>query len=68
MGLPLLIHLLIKEYLAIVEGLARNRKLDIDVATLHEEALKWEINHNGRSPRTARQFIDWLEAHVEKRS
>jgi len=57
-----------EEYLAIVEGLARNRKLDIDVATLHEEALKWEINHNGRSPRTARQFIDWLEAHVEKRS
>ncbi|MDD2497175.1 MAG: ATP-binding protein [Desulfitobacteriaceae bacterium] len=55
-----------EEYLEIVEGLARNRGLAIDLVTLHEEALKWEINHNGRSPRTARQFMDWLEAHVEK--
>ena len=51
-----------QEYLEIVEGLAQNRKLAIDIVTLHEQALKWEINHNGRSPRTARQFIDWLEA------
>ena len=56
-----------EEYLAIVEGLARNRNLAIDIVTLHEEALKWEINHNGRSPRTARQFIDWLEAQVERK-
>lgn len=53
-----------KEYLEIVEGIAKNRKLDIDTATLHEEALKWEMRYNGRSPRTARQFIDWLEGQL----
>jgi len=49
------------KYLEIVEGLARNRGLDIDKEVLHKEALKWEMWHNGLSPRTARQFIDWLE-------
>jgi predicted AAA+ superfamily ATPase len=55
-----------KKFLDIVEGLARNRKLDIDIVTLHQEALKWEMYYNGRSPRTARQFIDWLEGHMSK--
>jgi len=53
-----------KEYLEIVDGLARNRKLNIDAETLHREALRWELHYNGRSPRTARQFIDWLEGRV----
>jgi len=50
-----------KQFLDIVEGLAKNRNLDIDKETLHKEALQWEMHYNGRSPRTARQFIDWLE-------
>ena len=41
-----------EEYLAIVKDCLK-QKVDIDVATLHEEALKWEINHTGCLPRTA---------------
>jgi len=55
-------------YLQIVEGLARQRCLDIDSDTLRSEALKWEIRYNGRSPRTARQFIDYMEGELKLRS
>lgn len=50
-----------KKYLEIVEGLVKQRNLDIDRETLHREAIQWEMSYNGRSPRTARQFVDWLE-------
>lgn len=50
-----------QKYLEIVEGLAAKRGLKMDREYLHREALKWELWYNGRSPRTARQFIDWLE-------
>ena len=49
-------------YLQIVDGLAKIKKLNVDTALLHKEALKWEHWQNGISPRTARQFIDWYEA------
>jgi predicted AAA+ superfamily ATPase len=48
-------------YLQIVDGIARKRKLNIDRKKLHIEALKWERWYNGRSARTARQFVDWME-------
>lgn len=54
-----------KRYLEIVEGLARQRNLEISIETLHREALKWELWYNGRSPRTAKQFIDWLEGEMK---
>ena len=50
-----------KKFLDIVEGLAEMRNLKIDKEVLRAEAVKWELWYNGRSPRTARQFIDWLE-------
>lgn len=49
------------KYLDIVDGIAERRGLDVDKEYLHREALKWELRFNGRSPRTARQFVDWLE-------
>lgn len=52
-----------KKYLEIVEGIAKKRKLNIDRETLHREAVKWEMWYNGRSPRTAVQFVDWIEGH-----
>ncbi|AFS78880.1 hypothetical protein DUF815 [Gottschalkia acidurici 9a] len=52
------------EYLEIVEGIVENRSLKIDKEELHREALKWEKRHNGRSARTARQFVDWLEGQI----
>lgn len=51
-------------YLAIVEGLAEKRNLKISKENLHKEALKWAIWYNGRSARTARQFIDWIEGDL----
>lgn len=52
-----------KRYLKIVEGIASNRNLNIDKERLQKEALQWALWYNGRSARTARQFIDWLEGH-----
>ncbi len=51
-------------YLEIVSGLARLKGLDIDPAVLRRRALQWELWQNVRSGRTARQFIDDLEAEL----
>lgn len=53
------------KYLKIVEGLAEINELKFDKNILKEEALRWAMWHNGRSPRTAKQFIDHL---LSKRS
>lgn len=47
-------------YLAIVTHLATQRHLAIAPDTLRFQALQWATRHNGRSGRTARQFIDTL--------
>jgi len=51
-----------EQYLAIVVGLARRRGLEIDDVRLRREALQWAAWNNGRSGRTARQFVDDLTA------
>ncbi len=50
------------EYLAVVFGLVTelNQKLDTDFIRVN--ALRWSTWYNGRSPRTARHFVDWLSA------
>jgi predicted AAA+ superfamily ATPase len=53
-----------KEFLIIVDGIIKERGLVVDVAELHREALKWEKWHNGRSPRSANQFVDWLQGEM----
>lgn len=57
-----------EQFLKIVEGIAAKRGLDIEKEKLYEEALKWEKRNSGRSPRTARQFVDWLEARLRMSS
>jgi predicted AAA+ superfamily ATPase len=52
-----------KKFLEIVDGIAAKRNLNMDKETLHREAKKWELWYNGRSARTARQFVDWIEGH-----
>ncbi|SFG77949.1 hypothetical protein SAMN05660649_02689 [Desulfotomaculum arcticum] len=47
-------------FLEIVQGLARQRNLGLDPQDLRRRALHWANWHNGRSPRSARQFIDHL--------
>lgn len=45
------------EYLDIVEKLAAEFELDMDSDELHMLAERFALRRNGRSPRTARQFI-----------
>lgn len=49
-------------YLNIVRELAKQEALEIEADLLEAEALKWEVRHNGRSGRTARQFVNYLKS------
>jgi uncharacterized protein len=49
-------------YLAIVRHLAARAGLDLGPDALTFQALQWATRHNGRSGRTARQFVDTLIA------
>lgn len=55
-----------KEYLNIIDNIALSRGLEVDKEYLHKEALKWVRWYNARSPRTAIQFINWLEGELKK--
>lgn len=54
-----------REYLEIVKGIASNNGLEVAADTLHQEALKWELNQNGRSGRSAKQFINYFKSTIE---
>jgi predicted AAA+ superfamily ATPase len=53
-------------YLEIVAGLARDRGLRIPEETLRQRAILWDRWHAGRSGRTAKQFVDELEAELDE--
>jgi predicted AAA+ superfamily ATPase len=53
-------------YLKIVAGLARDHGLEIPEKTLQERALLWDRWHAGRSGRTAKQFVEELEAELDE--
>jgi uncharacterized protein len=52
------------QYLEIVAGLARRRGIEMPEEELKERALLWDRWHAGRSGRTARQFMDELQAEL----
>ena len=49
-------------YLKIIHHLATQAKITLGPEDLEHRALQWATRHNGRSGRTARQFIDFLQA------
>jgi len=51
-------------YLDIVRHLAANAHIKLDDDELQRRALQWATRHNGRSGRTARQFVDFLKAEL----
>ena len=51
-------------YLGIVTHLAAERGLGLPQGELRARALRWALWYNGRSGRTARQFVDALEGEV----
>ncbi|OTA40242.1 MAG: hypothetical protein A6D92_20845 [Symbiobacterium thermophilum] len=53
-----------EQYLRIVEHLAARRGLPIGREELREAARRWALWQNGLSGRTARQFVDDLEAKL----
>jgi predicted AAA+ superfamily ATPase len=53
-----------RKYVEIVRGLAAARNLPIEPADLERRALQWATWQNGRSGRTARQFVDHLTGEL----
>lgn len=51
-------------YLQIVHHLAVQANITLTQEDLNYRALQWATRHNGRSGRTARQFIDFLKADL----
>lgn len=45
----------------IVRKMAEEENINIDTALLEQKAMQWEMAYNGMTPRTARQFINWLK-------
>jgi predicted AAA+ superfamily ATPase len=55
-----------KTYLKIVNHLAAQAKINLSQEDLEYQALQWATRHNGRSGRTARQFVDFLKADLAR--
>lgn len=55
------------QYLRIATALARQRKLNLPPDEVQARALLWDRQHPGRSGRTARQFVDDLEAEMREK-
>jgi uncharacterized protein len=53
-----------KTYLKIVHHLAAQAAIALNQEELEFQALQWATRHNGRSGRTARQFVDFLQADL----
>lgn len=49
-----------KEYLELIRRLAEQRNITISWEAIETRAVAWDARHPGRSPRTARQFMDSL--------
>lgn len=49
-----------KEYLELIQRLAEQRGITTPWADIEAKAVTWDARHPGRSPRTARQFMDSL--------
>lgn len=54
------------EYLDIVEKIAIDRKMEVDLQELCDKAERWATRRGGRSPRCAKQFIDHVESCVKR--
>jgi hypothetical protein len=54
-------------YLAIVDGMAQRRGVEMLTEELHGRALAWATQRGGRSGRVAKQFMDHLVAELQYR-
>lgn len=54
-----------EEYLDIVRQIAADKGLDVDEDEFDSAAERFAIRHSGRSPRIARQFVDYVISRVQ---
>jgi uncharacterized protein len=54
-----------EQYLAIIHSMTERRGIRMPSQDLEKRALQWAQLHNGRSGRTARQFMDFLTAELK---
>ena len=52
------------QFYEILDGMAADRKLDIAPDALHAAAERWALSRGGRSPRVARQFMDFAQSRL----
>lgn len=52
-------------YLDIVRQIAADRNIELPEEQLYAAAERFAIRRSGRSPRIARQFVDWLQGRLE---
>ena len=52
-------------YLNIVHQLCEDKGIKADEAKLDKSAETFALRHSGRSPRTAKQFVEWVSGRIE---
>ncbi len=53
-----------EEYLSIIKQLCEQRGINLSLKEIEARAIQWERQQNGRSGRTAKQFVDQLEGEL----
>ena len=54
------------QYLTIVRAIALEKSLDLPTAELELGAVRWAIRAGGRSPRAAKQYVEWAASRLFK--
>lgn len=54
------------QYLSIVQAIAQEKEINVSLAELDLGAVRWAIRSGGRSPRAAKQFVEWAETRLSK--
>jgi len=55
-----------EQYLSIVRALVQEKELDVHQEELDRGAVQWAIRAGGRSPRAAKQFVEWAATRLQK--
>lgn len=55
-----------RTYCHIVSALAEDRNMGVPPAELERGAIQWALKSGGRSPRAAKQFVEWADAMWKK--
>jgi len=54
------------QYLSIVRAIALEKELQVQSEELDRGAVQWAIRSGGRSPRAAKQYVEWAVAQLQK--